>query len=762
MKRMLCLLLCVCLALPGALAEETANAGVLAELPEESFDLLGVVGDTLYVMSWENAYRAVEGGWERVELPTHENDVAFCTDGLYAFVRDYGEWDEVAQMLIPPEDGAFSIERSKVREDGGFDEPETICKIDWRFTGEESLSCNGFTVADGAAYLLMHDWDAAIDSEKNELWRIDLTTGKGTSIAADYLSGLVPCGDGLLLSRYYNRSEAWHEDGTIDSPEIATINAETGEMTVLGAMANPSCGCLVYDAASGAAYYSDESYVYRFDLASGASERVGRMISSSYRENCKAVVWHDRYYLVDAQADILDVATLDPALLPTRTLRLSSFTMEEQNRGFLREHPDVALEESSQYVVGAPELTQHMASSDAADVYFLSLSAGAFKILRDKGWVLDLSSSQKLTDTIAAMDPRLVKPLTKDGKLYGLPVNVSASMTAYYPQALETFGMSADELPHTYEELLEFIVTWRDNYADDNPDAIFYVMMRNLFEEIFQQIFDMQMNLCEARDERMTFNTPTIQKLLKRLDSNEVKQAIEDVCPVNEGSMEWGSDEIDHTLFTTDYDPMPLEYRWDEDSVPILMRLDDETEPVIPMNMMVMFVNPRSEQQELAVEYMEYMADHLPQTVRIALMPEVNEPIEEVFYQQEAKSAREAVAELEARLEAMRAAGKELDDDPDSPYYDMTKADMEMELDRRHQVLERIEGDRWVFSEEDIAYYRENVEPYLVTVVDSVFKGENNQATSIIRQFVDGSMDAERFIREFDRIVDMMQMEQGL
>lgn len=757
MKKLLCLLLCLCLALPCALAEEGAS-GVLAELPEGNYNLLGVAGDALYVASWNNTYRAVDGGWVSVELPMQESVLFFQEDGLYAMVQDRGVWNEDMQDYIPPEEGVYSLRRAAVKEDGGFDEPETLCPIDWGFRDDDSPEIRGLAVADDTAYLLAHTWE----SDDSQLWRIDLATGKGTLVTSDYLYGLLPCGNGLFLSQYENESEAGPEDGTISSPQIVTVHPETGEVTVLGSMVNDQCGCLVYDAASGAAYYCDLSYVYRFDPASGASERVGRMTSQSYRGSCAAAVWHDRYYLADNQRQFVDEATLDPALLPSRTLRLSSFDLDEQNRGFLKEYPDVAIEESSRNVSSAQELTQHMASDDAADIYFLNLNRGAFKTLRDKGWVADLSSSQKLMDTIAAMDAHLVRPLTADGKLYGVPIDVSALTTGYYPQALETFGLTADELPRTYEDLLESIVTWQDNYADEYPDAIFFSMMDNLFETLFRQIFEAQVTLCEARGERMTFNTPTIQKLLKRLESDEVKRAIEDVCPIVEGGLSWGSDEADHTLFTTGYYPLPVTEKYDEGEQPLLMRLDSETEPVIPLYMTVMVVNPKSEHLDTAMAYLEYVADHLPQTVRIALMPDVNEPIESYFYQGAVSSTSERIDQLETRLEALRAAGKELDDDPESPYYNMTMADLESDLSYSQGELEWVEQNRWAFSPEEVAYYHEYVEPYLVTITDALFQGENNQASTIMQQFIDGSMDAEHFIREFDRIVDMMQMEQGV
>lgn len=311
MKKLFCLLLCICLALPCALAEDDAS-GVLAELPADDYMALGVAGDTLYVASWQNAYRAVDGGWVPIKLPIRESTGFFLEDGLYAVVEDHGVWDDAAQDYTPPEERGYIIRRAAVREDGGFDEPETLCSIDWGFDDDSFRGFYGLAVTGDTAYLLVH----VLESDSNQLWRIDLDTGKGTLVTNGYLFGLHPCGNGLFLSHYLNISKADQGNGVTIDPQVVTVNSETGEMTVLGTMANEQCGCLVYDVTGGAAYYCDLSDVYRFDLASGASERVGRITSSNDRGGCIAAFWHDRYYLADFQAQTLDVSTLDPALLP--------------------------------------------------------------------------------------------------------------------------------------------------------------------------------------------------------------------------------------------------------------------------------------------------------------------------------------------------------------------------------------------------------------------------------------------------------------
>lgn len=101
-----------------------------------------------------------------------------------------------------------------------------------------------------------------------------------------------------------------------------------------------------------------------------------------------------------------------------------------------------------------------------------------------------------------------------------------------------------------------------------------------------------------------------------------------------------------------------------------LMCPGSKTEPAIPLNMTVMIVNLKSAHEELAVKYLEYMADHLPQKLRVALMPDMSEPIENSY--------------------------------------------------------------------------------------------DQRPAASSMQQFIDGSRNAKRFIREFERITDMMQMKQGL
>ena len=759
--RVLCWTMALCMMFSCALAEQTDVAAMPEEqivdmLPSPPDGLMMLNGD-LYAFLWNDCYRMVDGGWEPQQLeipngPTLGYDVA--GDTLYLFTRIEGERDPETNERIQQDNGYYFIMSFEVNEDGSFSKITELCNVVWTANEENWPQICGFRVVDDAAYILMFDYSSdGSDWGNNDFWKIDLATGQGTLVTKNYLSGLTQYKDGLLLSRLYNQGEAWQEDGTVLPPELAVVNPATGDVTVLGKMTDYNSGGIAYDAATDSIYYSDQSFVYKLDAATGASETVGYLMAgTASRENMASIFYDDHYYVGDwYNAENIAIATVDPALLPTRTLRMTqNWNIDDQIREFAKAHPDVAIEYLTNSPYTAEQITRHMESSEAADIYNMYLSSGYFKVLRDKGWLVDLSSSQKLVDTVERMYPHLTREYYVDGKLYALPFNISAYTTGYYPAALEKVGMSEEDLPATYDELMDFILRWRDDYLYDFEEMKLYEWSWDLRQQIFQQIFQTQILNCEAKGELLTFNTPIIHQLLGRLDSNEMKSALQEVVPPVDTTSEVVfvmSEEGAGSIFADSHNPMPSTYRRYEQSKPLFIKLDESAQPTIQTEEYLLVVNPKSENQDLVIELLEYLADNLPVELQTAMMPDVNDPIQVNNFEENIAYIRESVARLEEQL-----ANLPEDDERQTTY-------LEDVLEDYRNYLARAEEERWATSEEDIAFYRENIAPYLVVMTTSAFTGDSNQAQNILERYMGGQMSSDQFIREFDRIITMMQLE---
>lgn len=768
--RLLCLTLTLCLVWPAALAEETEEHAPVERL-ESSPDALFVWNDMLYAMLWNSLYRQTENGWEWVaDLNTTDsaNGTVLHDGSVWQLMRRSEEYDEATDSWIAPEGGLYAICRMPLQEDGTLGEAETVCAVSWDLNEEEWPQFYGFIVQDDAAYTLVFDYSTMDEWGKNALYRIDLATGKGEQITSAYMSGLTAYKDGQALTMLHNQSEIYQSDppNTSLQPELAALDLTTGETTPLSTMPGWSCGGIVYVPETDSAYYSDQSYVYRCDCAAGTTEPVGYLnVSTSSRDSASAVVYQERYYIGDWSDETnLSSATIDPALLPTRTLRVSqsAWEVEEQIRAFGKAHPDVAVE----YVetpYGAAELQQHMTSPQKADIYSFDVGRGYFTIIRDKKGFADLSGSQTLAETVGAMYPHLTGACLQDGKLFGLPVYLNVSMEGYYPETLEEVGLSEDDIPHTYAELLDFIVRWDDEFFYDWENVDIFEYVYDLRQQLFSQIFMTQILTCEAKGELMTFNTPTIRELLGRLDSQEMKRIFQELTPQQDTDgvnvIVYASDSMSYidrrAIFSDYYDPLPSVYgRYVDNTKPLILSLDENTPPVINAGEVVLAVNSQSLNQDLAMELLEYIAQNLPVNFRTATMPDVNEPIEVANYQQNLESYDKMIAAVEKNLEEARAMEEGLSEELGG-----AAADIEMTLEEFRNERKRMEENRWAFSEADIANYRANIAPYLVVMSNSVFSGESSDAQKYLSMYMEGAISSEQFIQEFDRIVTWMQLE---
>lgn len=91
-----------------------------------------------------------------------------------------------------------------------------------------------------------------------------------------------------------------------------------------------------------------------------------------------------------------------------------------------------------------------------------------------KGYCADLSGDEALMDVARSMYPQFGEILMKDGKLYGLPVDASASTYSVNMDAWEALGLTEDDLPKTLLDLMEFTANWAFDYGDDYSEYFLF------------------------------------------------------------------------------------------------------------------------------------------------------------------------------------------------------------------------------------------------------------------------------------------------
>ena len=765
-KCFLCLVLALCLLAPMALAEdigiEEQSAPTLLEKLDSAPEGLFVVGNTLYAQSWPGLVKKVENGWLQYNLNSEGSVDTICAaeDGFYILCRYYEVYNPATDSWEKPESGMFAIQHVALDEEGAPGKPEPVCGITWAVNEDNYPQIDAMMIQDGSAYISVHDDD--MNWDKLALYRVDLTTGQGTKVLNDYLTGFIGYKDGLMLARYANWEELYDNGNQVKQPEVATIDLASGEITRLAELTSANAGSMVYDAATDSVYFADATLVYRFDSSFSAPTAVGYLIGgSSYgRSNGNAVLYKDRYLIGDWDDEerILS-ATIDPALLPSRTLRITNaWYSEEAIRAYAKAHPDVAIEyiELSGYT--AEFYQSHMQSPQAADIYMLSLPYSPYAALEHYGLLTDLSGSEKLLSLVSSMYPNMTSAYLKDGKLYGLPVSISASVMGYYPAAFEKIGLSEEDVPATFDELMDFLLDWYYDYYDDYSEISLFEWSPELRDSLFSLIFQQQVLNCQAANVPLTFKGAEMQKLLGRLDSQEMRTVMEELGPKRDESgnivtvFEWSEEPT--SLFSSYANPMPSRYQSWNPPKTLLLRMSEDDDPAIQASVSLLVINRASQNQDLAMDLLEYISENLYQDLLTAMVPDVADPIEVSYYQDNIAFYQERIAEYQKELDKLENA------DPDDEETALMISSYQENLQYMQDRLVDIEeNERWAFSAEDILYYKESIAPYLVVADSSIFTGTDNPAQSSIQRYIDGAMDAASFISEIDRIVNMMQME---
>ena len=720
-QRLLGLTLVMLMIFPGVMAEH-ASPTVLKTLPSWTIALTSH-GGTIYVLTGDGLYQSADGGWMPLDPDlTTALDMDADEEALYLLDETYDD-----------EGTGYRILRMAFQDQGTLSQPTELCAVKWDIPTDAWVTFCGFAARNGEAFLLirdvMNDWDNCM------LYRVDLTDGTGEKILSGPFTELTPYRDGLLLSRRYNESEALQPDGTYLPPEVVTIDPVSGAVAAIGVMDGRNDGALAYDAETDSVYFCSSSSVFR--VMGAAPERVGRLLPSiAARDYQHATVCQGRYY-IDDELDGVISASIDPSLMATRVLRVDPYDgIEAQLRDFAKLHPEIAIE----YVLDVPreadKLLESMKTVEA-DLYSRRLDSD-FIHLRDRKYIVDLSSSDALVSTVAGMMPNLTRELLVDGQLFALPVGLETTMPGYNPEAFEEAGIPLEKVPTSYEELLDFLLLWRDEYLPDHENIAFFDYAPDLYTSLIEDVIDAQILTCVAEDVPVTFDTPILRALLRRLV--DLKSAIYEVSPTTEN---WYSGEP--ALFTHHHDSRPRAYGGDR-TVALRLSLDRQTPPVIHAHLPIMYVNPYSANTDAAIALLEYLAQHLDISTATALIVDRNDPIEGIGYAVFLPEAQEQVALAELAL---------------AQATDADRIDLEEALQLAQDYLAFVESERIVMTSEEIAQYKQEIAPYYTCMTADFAAVNNSEQISHLRQrLVDGQLGADEFIQQMENILQMMQMEQ--
>ncbi len=597
---------------------------------------------------------------------------------------------------------------------------------------------------DGSLYANGYQWQN--DQGVRVFYTISLTDGTITTrpFSDDvYYQGITAYKDGLALAY---RSSMWDSDRRSSIPAaLVTLNLTTLEDTVLYSFAEDdysSVSNLAYNAAADTLYYLDRNTVYAMSLQGGEPQKVA-FVTSSYSDGF--VLLSDTHCAAWDSYGVT-IRSLDPAYLPTKTLTLANVWDTSLTRKFARENPDIPLIYTDMDANDQTSLAQAMISgSDAVDVITYSYSNG-FSNLMKKGYCADLSSSEKLMSFASSMYPALQNAVMQDGKLYAIPVDVYGENFFYNPEVLEQIGLTEADLPTNYIDLCAFITRWNDEWIDDEDKAnLLPICTVDIRAALFNLMMNSYIDYYDATNQSLDFDTPLFNELMTALDEMHTDNFI-----VSDHMTDAEFDEFYQTysgLFRQDYG-MLSSMEGDDAPMPWPLALKDGLEPYVGTETTVVFINPRCANLDDAIRLLESYVDNLYDTTKMMLTTSGAEGIPYRYFDEMIAGWNDELASYEKALETADEA---------------SKRDIQDNIDYMKQLLANQDDYRWEVSPETAKLYKERLAEHVFARNDNPLYASGmdtfSQISSLLERFIQKQLPRDQFIKELNKKVRMMVLE---
>lgn len=341
----------------------------------------------------------------------------------------------------------------------------------------------------------------------------------------------------------------------------------------------------------------------------------------------------------------------------------------------------------------------------------------SLKLLKDKGYFTDLSSSAILSKQVSRLYPGLQKGLTTDdGKIIGWYETVETYLPDAAMDVLEQNGMT---FANTLLEMFQQITQLADAgvFADEGMAPLGYPGYSRL--NMLNMSIERYLNEQQLLGNRITLNNAELQELLSYIVANVPED--EDAFPENEDG--YSLYEMDVSMPITTDCHMP-------------MKVGTSSPAAIPASVYVLVVNPYSQHKEEAICYLEYCAQNVYDETQYRIFSDMTEPLVNTYQ-------LERIAELESQIAALEAQEQ--------------TAEVKEQLSELRASKAEAEKYRYTIDTEDIAAWQ--------AVAGNIVVPEENYFTKDFRKLVtrlaEGNLTVDGFVQEGNRYFEMVYQERG-
>ena len=395
------------------------------------------------------------------------------------------------------------------------------------------------------------------------------------------------------------------------------------------------------------------------------------------------------------------------------------------------------------------------------------------RLLMEKGYLLDLSSSEIISDFVSHLYPDIAAQCMVDGKIYAVPTEIweHSSPKLVWPDMWLEAGYTEADVPQTFSEYLDFIDAWLDRREDDpsltlNVFADFTPFQYDIHSysgRLVDELLDSHIAQLLYAGQPLSFSDPDLIPLLEK--AKAVGERIFRYEPTKTDS------NSNYGLFN--YTSLALHERapWQ-----VNLRIHED-QPLLQSYFLPMTaVYAGASDPELAIAAVEdslffYFSEDSYLTHMASLRVD-GQPVRNSDYEPYQRLKQNYIDMCERRLAGDDTPYTEYIDMTDLDYYwdnvnrfaaelkTMSEADIRDEISRRQEDMEWYKRYEYAFSPESLAVWQQQAQ-HLYFPGPNIFTTDEGYENfkSLKSQFVDGLIDAQQLVSELDRIAWMMEME---
>ncbi len=668
-------------------------------------------------------------------------------DGLYALlISNDPTGDETGMTSI----GDVTLSRIMFADDGTASLDEGV-SLDWgdmiSYSDEYEYSRevrNPFINADTFTFTTYGE-----SGVSNEIFAYDIETGDYTQYEAETDAGALDIqnycsyGDGVGLIDTYDYSS----DTRVVS--FYTVDLASGEVAPAFDMPVDNYNLpmnLLYDEKNDMLYYTLNGELVRIKGGDPATaESVAAVQIDSWSDLSPALT-DDGYFICSDYQSVIARST-DPSARAAQTLTVYTGyeqALEGAYYTFAAKHADTDVVLAQSY----SDMTEAMMNQSAAvDIYTVQVNDSAYGALFDRGYLAELTDSDKLMSLVSQMYPGIQSAVMKDGALVALPVQMYAGNSmSYNPAALEKLGLTEDDMPKTWVEYFQLLQKLPDLMGDTGVTAFEgYMTQTDARNNLFYSLLSAYMLYIKNTDgAEMAFDTPIFADALAELEKIDFTELGLPEEYDDDSSYSYDEDTRARILFQT-YADISISNYQDAYATPLLLSFQEDEPPMIETYLTVAFVNPYSQHRDLAIEYLEDTVDNMDKNFLTSVCPDRNDPIKNASYDETVTYYEDQIASIQEELDKADEA---------------SKADWQTQLDQYNEYFAEFqENGAWDASAESIARYRAYAQYMVVSKYFGLDDSNMGEFYDQIQQYLNGTIDASTMCKNIDKKLKMMLME---